>query len=88
VDTRLWSRSALGAPKVISGPHKLAMILWVENFRMGCQKIPPRWTRIFFPCFVYLYHDHHGYILTPVHERHGDPYLYPRSLSPHQYDLP
>jgi hypothetical protein len=42
----------------------------------------------FFPCFVYLDDDHHEHILTPTHEHHGDPYLYPRSLSPHQYDLP
>lgn len=29
-----------------------------------------------------------GKFFTLAHERHGDPCLYPRSPSPHQYDLP
>jgi hypothetical protein len=39
-------------------------------------------------CVVYLDYDSHGHILTLNHERHGDPYPYPRSPILHQYDLP
>lgn len=32
--------------------------------------------------------DPHGHFLTLAHEPDGDPCPYPRSQSPHQYDLP